>query len=166
MNQALPVRGMIVAMAADRAIGQNGTLPWHYSADLKRFKRLTMGATIIMGRNTWNSLPRKPLPGRRNIVITRSRIDAVTCFTSIEDALNAVAGDVWFIGGARIYEEAFAHCNTIDVMHVPDTVTGGKIVYFPAIDDSIWEASDATVFADDVRLTHRVFTRRCNPEVS
>ena len=65
--------GIIVAMTEDGVIGLGGTLPWHYSADLKRFKRVTLNSTIIMGRKTWDSLPIQPLPERQNIVITRNK---------------------------------------------------------------------------------------------
>ena len=75
-------------MNEDRVIGRDGTLPWHYSQDLKRFKRLTTGSTIIMGRNTYESIGSKPLPNRDNRVVTRSRFENVACFSSVDDALD------------------------------------------------------------------------------
>ena len=80
--------GAIVAISANGVIGKDGDLPWHYSEDLKRFKQLTLDSTIIMGRNTWDSLPRKPLPKRRNIVITRRGVEGVENYSSIEEALE------------------------------------------------------------------------------
>ena len=73
-----PTRAAIVAMNAARVIGRDGTLPWHYSEDLKRFKRLTTGTTIVMGRNTFESIGSKPLPNRDNRVVTRSYLITLT----------------------------------------------------------------------------------------
>jgi dihydrofolate reductase len=99
-------RRIIAAVSPEGVIGRGGTIPWHYSADFKRFKRLTLDDTVIMGRLTWESLPKKPLAGRRNVVITSQRLPDVECFQSLEEALATCEGDIWFIGGARIYEEA------------------------------------------------------------
>jgi len=152
--------GAIVAMTEDGVIGKDGTLPWHYSADLKRFKRLTMGATIIMGRKTWESLPKKPLPGRRNIVITRSDIPDVECFRSIEGALADCTGDVWFIGGAQLFEQGLAYCDLIDMTYVPDKVKGENIVRLDNVAWDEWDAGPLVVHEDDVRLKHQVFKRK------
>ncbi len=154
------MRGIIVAVSPDGVIGAQGTLPWHYAGDLKRFKRLTFGTTVIMGRHTWNSLPVKPLPGRRNIVITRHQLPGVECFQSIESALKTCAGDVWFIGGARIYAAALPLCDTIDMTHVPDRVEHPSAVYFPALDPDQWEAGARTDHPDAPGLKHQVFRRR------
>ena len=82
------MKGILVAVSPEGVIGKNNTIPWHYSADLRRFKRLTIGNTIIMGRKTWDSLPIKPLPKRRNIVIIRNDIENVECFRSIDEAIE------------------------------------------------------------------------------
>ena len=86
------MRGILVATSPEGVIGKDNTIPWYYSEDLKRFKRLTIGKTVIMGRNTWESLPIKPLPERRNIVITRSSLDEVECFRSIDEAVDTCEG--------------------------------------------------------------------------
>ncbi|MGH9333165.1 MAG: dihydrofolate reductase, partial [Vicinamibacteria bacterium] len=99
-------RGILAAVSPEGVIGLDGRIPWHYSADLKRFKKLTLGTTVIMGRLTWDSLAKKPLVGRRNVVITRSKLDGVESFPSLEAALATCEGDVWFIGGAGIFEES------------------------------------------------------------
>ena len=91
------MKGILVAVSPEGIIGKNNTIPWHYSADLKRFKRLTVGNTIIMGRKTWESLPIKPLPERRNIVISRSDIENTECFRTIDKAIETCEGDIWFI---------------------------------------------------------------------
>lgn len=98
----------VVAMAADRAIGLNNTMPWRLSDDLKLFKRLTMGHPILMGRKTWESLGR-PLPGRQNIVLTRSANYQAEGALVIHDLaelnnIELVHPEVMVIGGAQIYE--------------------------------------------------------------
>ena len=153
------MRGILVAVSPEGIIGKDNTIPWHYSADLKRFKRLTTGNTIIMGRKTWESLPIKPLPNRRNIVITRSSIKDIECFQSIDDALQTCEGDVWFIGGAGIYQEAMQKADIIDMTLVPDNVNGEDCIYFPTIDKS-WIEGDTNVLEDDSKLRHKIYTRR------
>jgi dihydrofolate reductase len=112
------VIGLIWAEAADRVIGLDGELPWHLPEDLKRFKELTMGSTVVMGRRTWESLPEKfrPLPGRRNVVVThQTSYDApgAEVVSSLEDALKPADGDVWVIGGASLYEQALPHADRV-----------------------------------------------------
>ena len=153
------MRGILVAVSPEGIIGKDYTIPWHYSADLKRFKRLTTGNTIIMGRKTWESLPIKPLPNRRNIVITRSSIKDIECFQSIDDALQTCEGDVWFIGGAGIYQEAMQKADIIDMTLVPDNVNGEDCIYFPKIDKS-WIEGDTKTLEDDPKLRHKIYTRR------
>src|ERR1700760_1041119 len=106
-------------MAENGVIGKDGGIPWHISDDLKRFKALTLGKTVVMGRKTWDSLPRKPLPGRRNVVVTR-RPDwqaegAATA--SLSDALQ-MDGDVMVIGGAEIYAAALPLATRIELTEV------------------------------------------------
>ena len=153
------MKGILVAVSPEGIIGKDNTIPWHYSADLKRFKRLTTDNTIIMGRKTWESLPIKPLPNRRNIVITRSSIKDIECFQSIDDALQTCEGDVWFIGGAGIYQEAMQKADIIDMTLVPDNVSGEDCIYFPTIDKS-WIEGDTNVLKDDPKLRHKIYTRR------
>tara|TARA_B100001250_G_scaffold374215_1_gene360899 strand:- start:83 stop:547 length:465 start_codon:yes stop_codon:yes gene_type:complete len=153
------MKGILVAVSPEGIIGKDNTIPWHYSADLKRFKRITTDNTIIMGRKTWESLPIKPLPDRRNIVITRSSIENVECFKSIDDALQTCEGDVWFIGGAGIYEEAMQKADIIDMTLVPDNVTGEKCIYFPEIDKS-WKEGEIKTLDEEPKLKHKTYTRR------
>lgn len=98
---------MIVASGKDGSIGKDGGLIWHISGDLKRFKTLTMGHPVIMGRKTWESLPKKPLPGRRNIVLTRQKdfhAEGAEKVHSLEEALESVKDESPFLmGGAQIY---------------------------------------------------------------
>jgi len=153
------MKGILVATSPEGIIGKNNTIPWHYSEDLKRFKELTLGKTVIMGRNTWESLPIKPLPKRRNIVITRSSIENVECFNSIEEALSTCKGDIWFIGGAGIYEEAMDLADYIDMTLVPDNINGDNCIYFPKIGNN-WEESEKKPLKNNSKLLHKTYTRR------
>ena len=153
-------RGIIAAVSPEGVIGVDGKIPWHYPADMKRFKRLTSGTTVIMGRITWESLPRRPLPGRRNVVVTRRKIEGVECFESVPEALATCEGDVWFIGGARIYEEAMRHADVIDVTYVPDRVDATGAVFFPRIDEDVWEAGPLEADPDEPRLKRRTYRRK------
>ena len=112
-----------------------------------------------MGRNTWESLPYKPLTDRRNIVITRSSIEEIDCFQSIDDALQTCEGDVWFIGGAGIYEEAMKKADLIDMTLVPDNITGEDCIYFPEIGNE-WKEGKNNRLEEDPKLGHKTYTRR------
>ena len=153
------MKGILVAVSPEGIIGKDNSIPWHYSADLKRFKRLTLGKTVIMGRRTWESLPVKPLPDRRNIVITRSALEGVECFQSIDNALATCEGDVWFIGGAGIYQEALGKADIIDMTLVPDNVSGEGCVEFPKIGDE-WDVGPVEDLETDGNLKHQTYTRR------
>ncbi len=149
-------------MSPEGVIGAGGTIPWRYAGDLKRFKRVTMGAAVVMGRVTFESIG-KPLPGRRNIVVTGRALDAqgIECVPSVEAAL-ALAGDqdVWFVGGARIYEEAMAHVDVIDVTYVPDHVDASDAVHAPSIDERTFEGSSLILHEEDPALSRRTYRRR------
>ena len=153
------MKGILVAISPEGIIGKDNTIPWHYSEDLKRFKRLTIGKTVIMGRNTWESLPIKPLPDRRNIVITRSLIENVECFKSINEALKTCEGDIWFIGGAGIYEEAMDLADCIDMTLVPDSISGNNCIYFPKVGNE-WQESKEKPLEKGSKLLHKIYTRR------
>lgn len=152
----------IVAMTEDRVIGVGGRLPWHYSEDLKRFRRLTSGHTVVMGRKTWESLPRRPLPERVNVVISRHTVDGAICYPSLDTALAAGEGLVWIIGGAQLFAAALAYCAMIDVTLVPDRIHAAGAVYFPDIDPAAWLPGATRVNPADSRLRHCTYTRR-NP---
>ncbi len=153
------MRGAIVAIAEDGVIGLHGTLPWHYSADLKRFKRVTLGAAIVMGRKTWDSIGRKALPGRRNIVISRAGVDGVECFDDVGSALAAAGEPCWIIGGAQIYAAALPYCDVIDITRVPDRITDPGAVRFPELPPGEWRVVEESVDADDERLRHVIMQR-------
>jgi len=155
-----PLRAIMVAVSPEGVIGKAGRIPWHYSGDLKRLKRITMGSTVIMGRVTWESAGSKPLPGRRNIVITRAQLAGVECFPDIPSALATVQGPVWFLGGARIYAEAMQYCDIIDVTYVPDHVDPAGAALFPPIDPEQWEAGPLIDHEEEPTLCRRVYTRK------
>ncbi len=153
---------MIYAVSPEGVIGKGGTIPWHHTGDLKRFRRVTMGAVVVMGRTTFDSIG-KPLPGRRNVVVTSRPLEAagVEAVRSVDEALaRAAAADVWFLGGARIFEEAMRHADLIDVTYVPDRVPVTGAVLAPVIDESVFEAGPLLVHEDEPALTRRVYSRR------
>ena len=155
---------MIAAVSPEGVIGLHGSIPWRHPGDMRRFARVTRGTTVIMGRLTWESMKRRPLPHRRNIVVSRSEVGEVETYAGIPAALARVTeGDVWFIGGARVYEEAMAYCDVIDLTYVPDHVEGVGAVKFPPIDDRVWEPGPLVTHEEEPGLTRRVFTRRSSP---
>jgi dihydrofolate reductase len=130
---------IIVAAAPDGAIGRDNRIPWHLPADLARFKRLTMGHAIVMGRRTHKSIGR-PLTGRRNIVITRQRdyrAEGCEVVGSLDAALAAAGdGEVFVIGGAAIYREALPRASRIYLTRVEGTFEADT--FFPEIDERVW----------------------------
>jgi dihydrofolate reductase len=131
---------LVLAMAENGVIGKDGAIPWRIADDLRRFKRLTVGKTVVMGRKTWDSLPRKPLPERRNIVVTRQpdwTAEGATRASSLDEAL-ALAGqatDVMVIGGGEIYREAMARADRIELTQVHRAFDGDARFAF---DKSDW----------------------------
>ena len=134
-----PFLSIIVAQAENRAIGLNGDMPWHLSGDLKRFKALTMGHPVVMGRRTWESLPKRPLVGRRNIVFSQSEDfhpEGAEVVHSINDLFNLLRDcddEIFIIGGGRIYNMLMPWVNRLYITWVhrdfPEADT-----YFPVID--------------------------------
>ena len=127
-------------MAENRVIGRNNDLPWHLPADLKRFKALTMGHPLIMGRKTFESIGR-PLPGRRMIVLTRNTsfaVDHVEIAPSLDAALDLVAGmDQAFVaGGGTVYAQALARANELYLTIVHEVIEGDT--RFPIFDINAW----------------------------
>jgi dihydrofolate reductase len=131
---------IIVAIANNMAIGKDNDLIWHISEDLKRFKSITSGNTIIMGRKTYESIGR-PLPKRRNIVISRNKdlnIEGVEIVNSLDEALriSETDGEVFIIGGGAIYKEAMPLANKLYLTKV--NITPEADVYFPDINYNEW----------------------------
>jgi dihydrofolate reductase len=132
---------IIVAADEHGGIGRDGGLPWHLPADLVRFKALTMGKPIVMGRRTWDSIGR-PLPGRRSLVVSRQSglaIDGVEVFESLDAALQATADapETCVIGGAEIYRQALARAAVVHLTRVHASVQADT--FFPPLDAAEWE---------------------------
>ena len=137
-------------MAKNRVIGIANSLPWRLSADLKRFKALTMGHHIIMGRRTFESIGRL-LPGRTSVVVTRNpgfRFEGVLTSRSLLDALKESAGEeeVFVIGGEQIFRDALLLAARIHATEIARDYEGDT--YFPAIDRTQWQETSAETFAE------------------
>jgi dihydrofolate reductase len=117
------VIGLIWAQSRNGVIGRDGALPWHIPEDLAHFRALTDGATVVMGRRTWESLPPRfrPLPGRRNVVLSRDpAYDApgAEVVATLGSALESAVGDCWVIGGAAVYRDAMTHADRLAITDV------------------------------------------------
>ena len=145
---------IIVAVASDGAIGRANDLLWHLPADLKRFKELTTGHTILMGRKTFESLPRGPLPNRRNIIISRSlpAQPGAEVYPTIQQAMEACASDedVFIIGGGEIYRQLLPNTERIYLTRVQASFPDAE-VFFPELDPTEWIEEAREVYPRDER---------------
>lgn len=159
MSAPRPV-GVVVGMSPDRVIGRDNQIPWRRPADLRRFKTLTMGGTLIMGRLTWLSIGR-PLPGRDTVVVTRTEsFPGVEVTPSLAEALTRGRGPAWVVGGARLFAEAVeGPADFVDMTYVPDLVPVEGSVLFPRLDPERWIAEPLSPNPDDAELWHRRFRR-------
>ncbi|WP_026897981.1 dihydrofolate reductase [Daejeonella oryzae] len=142
---------IIVAADENNGIGKNNQLPWHLPADLKHFKNLTTGHPIIMGRKTFDSIG-KPLPNRRNIVITRQsdlKIEGAELVNSLEEALQLCpAGEqVFIIGGSQIFNQSLALATKLYFTRIHEVFDADT--FFPEIDPNIWKEEDKTEHQKD-----------------
>jgi dihydrofolate reductase len=132
---------LVLAMATNGAIGLNGAMPWRIPEDMKHFKAVTMGKPIVMGRKTWDSFPKKPLPGRANIVITRDanwRGDGAVVAHSLDEALAEAgeADEIAVIGGAEIYKLALPRADLVHLTQVHRDFAGDT--HMPLFDAAHW----------------------------
>ena len=157
---------LIVAVADSGVIGRDNTLPWHLPEDLKRFKRLTMGKPMVMGRRTFESIG-KPLPGRLNIVVTRDtnyRREGVTAVHDVDGALRAAgdAPEVMVIGGAELFRALLPRAGRIHLTRVHGNIEGD--VMWPALDERDWAVVERETHAADERhayaMTFEVWEKR------
>jgi len=158
---------IIVAVSDDWGIGRNNELLWHISEDLKRFKRLTSRNTIIMGKKTWESLPRRPLPDRKNIVLTddpnESIENAVTAY-SLQDALDKCdqKEEIFIIGGGSVYRQFMSIADRLYITHVHKKAPAD--IYFPEIDPEIWKVIEQEEFKNgsdhNIPYTYTIYERR------
>jgi len=148
---------LIWAMADDRAIGIENRLPWKLPADMKWFRQHTLGKPIVMGRLTFESFGAKPLPGRRNIVVSRNpdyAADGIEVYSSLDDALRAAsdAEEIMVIGGASLYAQALPLAQRLYMTLVHGEVDGDA--FFPAFDLEQWTQTERHDFDADERNDH------------
>ena len=138
---------IIVAMTKNKVIGKDNEMPWHLSDDLKNFKKLTLGKTVIMGRLTYDSIGR-PLPNRKNIVLSRSLKDKqVNVLSSVEEALDITSSEeeVFIIGGQDIYLQTIKKATKLYITMINSEIEGDK--FFPNIDLSQWKIIDSLAYS-------------------
>jgi dihydrofolate reductase len=139
------VIGLVWAQSSDGVIGRDGALPWHLPEDMARFRTVTGGATVVMGRRTWESLPERfrPLPGRRNVVLTRRagwEAPGAVVAASVPEALAAAGeGDAWVIGGSEVYRAALPLADVLEVTEVDLVVDDGDALAPPVGEE--WRVS-------------------------
>ncbi|WP_429187820.1 type 3 dihydrofolate reductase [Aeromonas veronii] len=149
---------MIAAMAHDRVIGKDNQMPWHQPADLAHFKRVTLGKPVLMGRKTFESIGR-PLPGRRNLVISRNpdyQAEGIEVVGSVEAALALLAGssveELMVIGGGHLYAEMLPSADCLYLTRIDLAVEGDT--RFPAFDDGQWQRVDCESHPADEKNPH------------
>lgn len=165
---------LVVAIAGNGVIGREGGLPWRLSTDLKRFKAITMGHPVVMGRKTWESFPRPgPLPGRTNIVVTRDgayRAEGAQVVGSLREALEVAArspggDDICVIGGGEIFAETLGIADRLHVTHIDADIDGDT--HFSPIDPASWLAvHEERVPAgekDDFATRYVIYERKAGP---
>jgi dihydrofolate reductase len=145
---------VVVAVSENGVIGRDGDMPWRLSTDLKRFKALTIGKPVVVGRKTLESFGGKPLPGRPHVIVTRNpdfALEGTVTATSVEEGLAVAqriaaetgAGEVAVIGGGEIYRQAMDAADILYVTHVETTIDDGDTV-FPPIDPAVFEKCEET----------------------
>jgi dihydrofolate reductase len=163
----MSIISLVVAVSRNGVIGRAGGLPWHLSSDLKMFKALTFGKPVIMGRKTWESLPRKPLPGRTNIVITRQSgfvADGANVVASIKAAISQAgsAEEIAVIGGGEIYHLFLPLADRIYLTEVDLEVDGDT--FFPKLDRTLWTETSSEPHPqgvnDSASFVLRIFDRK------
>ena len=158
-----PALSVIVARSRNGVIGRDGDMPWRLSSDLKRFKALTLGKPIIMGRTTWESLPKKPLPKRQNIIVTRqSDYEAEGAYLvssperaiAMAKAMARTAGldEVFVIGGATLYTAMLAQADRLYLTEIEAEIEGDT--FFPDFDETVWRQLEETHLPADDKNSH------------
>lgn len=147
----MTILSMIVATANNRIIGKDNDMPWHLPADLAYFKKTTLGKPVIMGRKTYESIGR-PLPGRRNIVISRDinyKAEGVDIVTTVDAALGLIEGveEVMVIGGGAIYQHCLPAANRLYITHIEADIEGDT--QFPFYDENVWKKVVSNQFLAD-----------------
>ena len=156
---------LVLAMADNGVVGASGAIPWRIPEDMKRFKTMTMGKPIVMGRKTWDSFPKKPLPGRTNIVITRDRswqADGATVAHSFDDALMLAEreqpSEIVIVGGAEVYKAAMPLAARIELTEVHINAEGDT--HLAPFDTNVWRESARSEHATPEGLRYSFVTLR------
>ncbi|MXS85814.1 dihydrofolate reductase [Nitrosomonas sp. HPC101] len=142
LQPVIPRLAILAAVAANRVIGRNNSLPWHLPADLKHFKQLTIGQIVVMGRRTYDSIG-KPLPGRTNVVLTRQHhpdVPGIITAHSIQEILDHFAQDdrqIFIIGGADLYQQTLPICQHLYLTEIQQDFAGDT--FFPEYDRADWQ---------------------------
>ncbi|KAA6204896.1 MAG: dihydrofolate reductase [Candidatus Tokpelaia sp.] len=179
-----PLISIIAAAARNGTIGSNGVMPWHLPGDLRYFKRVTQGKPVIMGQKTWQSLPRRPLPGRANIVLTRQRAFAAPgafIAHSLEEAVQIAADwaaaknirEIFIIGGGTVFAQALPLADKIYLTQILADIDGDTF-FKPSLPAHIWQKSEKAapvLSAKDSHAYHfllyqRRHCRRSVPKIS
>lgn len=155
---------IVVAHSANRVIGSEGGLPWRLPTDMRRFRDLTRGSTVLMGRRTFESLPDafRPLPERRNLVLSGDpgyRPQGAEVFPSLDAALEACDGDCFVIGGEVTYREALSRCERLYATEIDAELEGDA--FFPEIDAAQWRCVEhgERLVENDLGFTFRTYER-------
>ncbi|HVU20674.1 MAG TPA: dihydrofolate reductase [Rhizomicrobium sp.] len=161
----MTITSLVVARADNGVIGKNGALPWRIPEDMRHFKALTIGKPCIMGRKTWDSLPKKPLPERDNIVVTRDagfNAEGAAVFHTLEDAFARACGasEICVIGGAELYKATLPFATRIYLTEVHGQFEGDTTL--PPFDTSIWVeiSREDQSTADGLRYSYVTLERR------
>lgn len=148
----MPTISIIAAIGKNRELGKDNDLLWHISADLKRFKKITSGHPVIMGRRTFDSIHNKPLPNRRNIVITNSidySFEGIEIAHSVKEAMDKIGAneEVFILGGATIYEQLLPYTDKMYLTLIDEEYKADT--YFPQYNESEWQLLEQINITDD-----------------
>ena len=150
---------IIAALSKNRVIGRDNAIPWHYPADMKHFRRVTRGHAVVAGRKTYETFQTRPLPQRRNFVLTRNPAyavaEGVVVCASLAEVLQRAHGSekLFVLGGAQVYEQALSLADEMILTHLPIEVEGDA--YFPAWDEGEWELANQRSEGELVFATYR-----------
>ena len=152
----------IAAMTENRVIGHNNAMPWHLPRDLRHFKELTSGHPVIMGRRTFESMGSKPLPKRRNIIITRTPLPGLETHADLSAALAACVDEetVFVIGGAQLYRSAFESnlIDRVELTRIQQTIAGDT--FFPEFESNFTRVSATEANDGEVQLCFETWVRK------
>lgn len=155
---------IVVAHSTNMVIGRKGSLPWRLPSDLKRFKDITIGGTVVMGRKTFESLPEnvRPLPDRRNLVLSGQpgfAVDGAEVFDSLDRALQACQGECFIVGGGATYAESLAHAEKVFATEIHREVEGDT--YFPELSRTQWACTETEpeIVENDLAFSFKTYAR-------